>query len=69
MTMELSRAAFLLESELEQLPGLPAWKRRELENVGRASIRAMREAAELIEQLERERSASQVAIFSHRQSG
>lgn len=67
--MELSRAAFLLETELEQLPGLPEWKRRELETIGRASIRAMREAAELIEELQRERSASQVAIFSQRQSG
>jgi len=50
--MDLLRAAFLLESELSDLQSLPAWRRRELENIARASIRAMREAAERIEQLE-----------------
>ena len=50
--MDLLRAAFLLEAELAELTNLPAWRRRELENIAHASIRAMREAAERIEQLE-----------------
>lgn len=50
--MDLLRAAFLLESEIAELQGLPAWRRREFENIARASIRAMREAAARIEQLE-----------------
>ena len=50
--MDLLRAAFLLESEIAELPSLPAWRRRELENIAHVSIRAMREAAERIEQLE-----------------
>lgn len=50
--MELLRAAYLLEVEVAELRNLPAWKRRDLDNIVRASIRAMREAAERIEQLE-----------------
>lgn len=50
--MDLLRAAFLLESEIVDLQYLPAWRRRELENIAQASVRAMREAAERIEQLE-----------------
>ena len=50
--MDLLRAAFLLESEISELQNLPAWKRRGLENIVHASVRAMREAAERLEQLE-----------------
>ncbi len=50
--MDLLRAAFLLEAEIADLQHLPVWKRRDLANIARASIRAMREAAETIEQLE-----------------
>lgn len=50
--MDLLRAAFLLEAELAELSRLPAWKREDLENVVRASVRAMREAADRIERLE-----------------
>lgn len=69
--MDLLRAAFLLESELPTLPGLPAWKRRELERIAGLSIQAMRDAATRIEQLEMERrstsSSSQVRTLSHAQ--
>lgn len=50
--VDLLRAAFLLESEIADLQNLPAWRRRDLENIVRASARAMREAAARIEQLE-----------------
>lgn len=57
--MDILRAAYLLETELADLPHLPAWKRRDLDNIGRASIRAMREAAERLEQLELQRPAAE----------
>ena len=50
--MDLLRAAFLLEAELAELRHMPAWRRRDLDNIARASIRAMREAARRIEELE-----------------
>ncbi len=50
--MDLLRAAYLLEMQLEELAHLPSWKRRDFENVAHASIRAMRDAAARIEQLE-----------------
>ncbi|MEQ8860232.1 MAG: hypothetical protein RIC56_16455 [Pseudomonadales bacterium] len=50
--MDLLRAAYLLETQLAELAHLPSWKRRDFEIVEQASIRAMREAADRIEQLE-----------------
>lgn len=50
--MDLLRAAYLLENELSGIAYIPAWKRRDLDNVARAAVRAMREAAERIERLE-----------------
>jgi hypothetical protein len=50
--MDLERAASLLESELADLPWMPEWRRRDLDNAARASIRAMREAAETLMRLE-----------------
>lgn len=59
--MDLLRAAFLLESELTDLRGLPAWKRRDVENITAASVRAMRAAARRLETLEAEASAPNVS--------
>lgn len=68
--MDLLRAAFLLESELEGIPPMPEWRRRDLFNVARASIRAMREAAETIEKLEAvQPRTSNVASIVHRGPG
>ena len=60
--MDLLRAAFLLEAELAELQHMPAWRRRDLDNIVRASIRAMREAAQRIEELEAELPSSIKAL-------
>ena len=50
--MDLLRAALLLEYEIAELKCIPASRRRDLDNIARSSIRAMREAAERIQELE-----------------
>lgn len=64
--MDLLRAAFLLESEITDLPNMPAWKRRDLYNIARASVRAMREAADRIEQLESDQPRSPILTLPQR---
>lgn len=64
--MELLRAAELLEAELTDLGGLPGWKRRDLQNIVGASIRAMRDAAGHIEQLEEAQGRARVAYLPAR---
>ncbi len=54
--MDLLRAAELLEQELEELSGVPGWKRRDLDVIGRASVRTMRDAAALLERLQTEQA-------------
>ncbi len=64
--MDLLRAAFLLESEMADLSGFPAWKRRELENITAGSVRAMRAAAERLAVLEATAESPNVARLPRR---
>lgn len=64
--MDLLRAAFLLESELADLSGFPAWKRRDLENITAGSVRAMRDAAERLAMLEAAAEAPNVSRLPRR---
>ena len=64
--MDLLRAALLLESEMAELNCIPASRRRDLDNIARASIRAMREAAECIQELESAQPERQSTV-THRQ--
>lgn len=72
--MDLFRAADLLESEFDELLTMPAWrtvptwKRSNLENVARASIRALRDAGEVRHQPHREQTTGETISLTSAKS-